>query len=163
MELTKELIQKELDKLIGKEVSSWGPSPVFDTVKRLLKENGYPFDYLSWSYSRQDIIISWRGYMICCISYKKKMGPKKQHYWETQTYTYKEFTISFPWEINSLHQAIKSATNSYNEKIEKDNKELERDKEAFKLLKEHFKIERDWDVRDLANSIFRNYYKITRE
>jgi hypothetical protein len=163
MEVTKELIQKELDKLIGKEVCSWGPSPVFDTVKRLLKENGYPFDYLSWSYSRQDITISWRGYMICCISYKKKMGPKKQHYWEDQKYTYKEFTVSFPWEINTLNQSIKNATKSYNEQVEKTNKELERDKEAFKLLKEHFNIERDWDVRDLANSISRNYYKITEK
>ena len=91
------------------------------------------------------------------------MGPKKQHYWEDQTYTYKEFTVSFPWEINTLGQSIESATNAYNEKIDKENKELERAKEAFKLLKEHFNIERDWDVRDLANNISRNYYKITEE
>ena len=165
MEVTKELIQQELNKLIGKEVSTYGPSPIFDTVKRLLQENGYPVNYLYWSLSRatQEIKISWRGSMICCISYKRKMGPKKQHYWEDQTYTYKEFTVSFPWEINTLGQSIESATNAYNEKIDKENKELERAKEAFKLLKEHFNIERDWDVRDLANNISRNYYKITEE
>ena len=164
MEVTKELIQQELNKLIGKEVSTYGPSPVYDTVKRLLQENGYPIDYLNWSFVRasHEVIISWRGNMICWINYKRKMGPKKQHYWESQTYTYKEFTVSFPWEINTLGQSIEAATKRHNEGIEKEQKELERDKEAFKLLKEHFKIERDWDVRDLVNSIFRNYYKITR-
>lgn len=163
MELTKELIQQELNKLIGKEVSTYGPSPVYDTVKRLLQENGYPVNYLYWSLSRntQEITISWRGSMICYINYKKKMGPKKQHYWEDQKYTYKEFTVSFPWEINTLGQSIESATKHYNEKIEKEQKELERAKEAFKLLKEHFKIERDWDVRELATTIYNNFYQIT--
>lgn len=163
MEVTKELIQKELDKLIGKEVSSWGPSPVYDTVKRLLQENGYPINYLNWSHSRQEVTISWRGYIILCISYKKKMGPKKQHYYEDQIYTYKEFIVSFPWEINTLKQSIENATNCYNEQVEKSNKRLERDKEAFKLLKEHFKIENDWDVRSLVNSIYNNFYRIVEK
>lgn len=162
MEMTKELIKQELDKLIGTEVY-YSPYPIFEVLEKVLQDNNYPVEHLNWRGSRQEIMITWRDYMICCIDYKKKMGPKKQHYWETQKYTYKEFTVSLPWEKKNLNEAISDAVENYRKDMEKQQKELERDKEAFKLLKEHFKLETDWDVRKLVNSINRNYYGITKE
>ena len=150
---------------IGKEITDQLKEEFKDHVDKNVEEDDKPwaFTFSASSYGNQTMVISYRGYDIFYIEFKKRKGESYRS-WDGWKYKYyiKDIIIDdchnfLTTDEYTLEKQLDVIDEYKDAKKKKYDLENERAIEAFKLLKEHFGLSNN-EIRDIVSRIDDKYY-----